>query len=134
MVAVVVRINQELHRFVTKGANLFDDVRAGHRRSTGIDYLTPALGGGFGPGHKVVAGYNFVDNNANPYPYDNAHGTGAAHGTVSVEAVGDRRLIITGEQVFDIRDFAIPSPTVLMLRIYPDVRVRLQAEAELEDS
>jgi hypothetical protein len=52
---------------------------------------------------------------------------------VSVEAVGDRRLIITGEQSFDIRDFALPSPTVLMLRIYPDVRVRLQVEAELED-
>jgi PadR family transcriptional regulator, regulatory protein PadR len=62
------------------------------------------------------------------------HGaTRPVHGTVSVEAVGDRRLIITGEQSFDIRDFALPSPTVLMLRIYPDVRVRLQVEAELED-
>ena len=26
----------------------------------------------------------------------------------------------------DIRDFAVPSPTVLMLRIYPDVRVHLR--------
>jgi len=43
-------------------------------------------------------------------------------------------VIITGEQVFDIRDFAIPSPTVLMLRIYPDVRVRLHAEAESEET
>jgi PadR family transcriptional regulator, regulatory protein PadR len=63
------------------------------------------------------------------------HGvTRPVQGTVSVEAVADRRLIITGEQVLDMRDFAIPSPTVLMLRIYPDVRVRLQAEVELEDS
>lgn len=62
------------------------------------------------------------------------HGvTRPAQGTVSVVAVSDRRLIITGEQVFDIRDFAIPSPTVLMLRIYPDVRVRLHVEAELEE-
>jgi DNA-binding PadR family transcriptional regulator len=62
------------------------------------------------------------------------HGvTRPAEGTVTVEAVSDRRLVITGEQVFDIRDFAIPSPTVLMLRIYPDVRVRLHAEAELEE-
>ena len=62
------------------------------------------------------------------------HGvTRAVQGAVSVE-VADRRLLITGEQVFDIRDFAIPSPTVLMLRIYPDVRVRLQAEAELEEA
>ena len=61
------------------------------------------------------------------------HGaTRPAHGTVNLEIPSDRRMVITGEQVFDIRDFAIPSPTVLMLRIYPDVRVRLHAEAELE--
>ena len=32
---------------------------------------------------------------------------------------------VTGEQVFDIRDFDIPVPSVLMLRIFPDVRVFL---------
>jgi len=58
------------------------------------------------------------------------HGlTRAAEGTVEVRSLGDGRMVITGEQVFDIRDFAIPSPTVLMLRIYPDIRVRLHAEA-----
>jgi DNA-binding PadR family transcriptional regulator len=63
------------------------------------------------------------------------HGvTRPAEGTVSVEVMSERRLVITGEQVFDIRDFAIPSPTMLMLRIYPDVRVRLHAEAELADA
>jgi PadR family transcriptional regulator, regulatory protein PadR len=63
------------------------------------------------------------------------HGvTRPVQGTVSVEAVSDSVLLITGEQAFDIRDFAIPSPTVLMLRIYPDVRVQLQAEAKLEDT
>ena len=36
---------------------------------------------------------------------------------------------MSGEQVFDIRDFDIASPTVLMLRIYPDVIVQLQVEA-----
>ncbi|HWE66646.1 MAG TPA: helix-turn-helix transcriptional regulator [Acidimicrobiales bacterium] len=62
------------------------------------------------------------------------HGvTRPAEGSVNVEAISQRRLVITGEQVFDIREFAIPSPTVLMLRIYPDVRVRLHAEAELEE-
>jgi DNA-binding PadR family transcriptional regulator len=62
------------------------------------------------------------------------HGvTRSVQGTVSVEAASEHHLVITGEQVFDIRDFAIPSPTVLMLRIYPDVRVRLHAEAELEE-
>ena len=27
---------------------------------TGIDYTHPSLGGGFGPGHKVIGGYDFV--------------------------------------------------------------------------
>ena len=58
------------------------------------------------------------------------HGvTRPASGTVRVEAAADGRLVIAGEQVFDIRDFAVTSPTVLMLRIYPDVRVRLHVEA-----
>jgi len=62
------------------------------------------------------------------------HGvTRPADGTVSVDVCSDTRLAITGEQVFDIRDFEIASPTVLMLRIYPDVRVYLHVEAERED-
>lgn len=56
-----------------------------------------------------------------------------AQGTVTVEVVDDSRLVITGEQAFDIRDFDVPSPTVLMLRIYPDVRVHLHVEAELKE-
>jgi hypothetical protein len=59
------------------------------------------------------------------------HGiTRRTEGTVRVEAASDDRIVISGEQVFDIRDFALPSPTMLMLRIFPDVRVRLYAEAE----
>ena len=62
------------------------------------------------------------------------HGiTRRAEGTVRVEAASDDRIVISGEQVFDIRDFALPSPTMLMLRIFPDVRVRLYAEAELSE-
>jgi hypothetical protein len=55
--------------------------------------------------------------------------TRPAQGTVNLEVLPDGRLTVTGEQVFDIRDFAIASPTVLMLRIYPDIRVRLHVEA-----
>ncbi|MGO9855328.1 MAG: helix-turn-helix transcriptional regulator [Acidimicrobiales bacterium] len=51
-------------------------------------------------------------------------------GTVRVESVSHDRVVISGEQVLDIRDFAVSSPTMLMLRIFPDVRVRLHAEAE----
>lgn len=53
-------------------------------------------------------------------------------GTVSVAMSSDHALVIRGEQVVDIRDFGVVSPTVLMLRIYPDVVVGLQIEAELE--
>ena len=54
-------------------------------------------------------------------------------GTVSVAMPTDHTLIIRGEQVVDIRDFGVASPTVLMLRIYPDVVVGLQVEAELDE-
>ena len=54
-------------------------------------------------------------------------------GTVSCALPSPGTLVVRGEQVFDIRDFDIASPTVLMLRIYPDVVVQLQIEAELEE-
>lgn len=62
------------------------------------------------------------------------HGvTRPLRGAVAVSLPSERRLVVTGEQAFDIRDYQIASPTVLMLRIYPDVRVNLHVEAELED-
>ncbi len=53
-------------------------------------------------------------------------------GTVVATLASSDRMVVSGEQVLDIRDFEIASPTVLMLRIYPDVRVQLQIEAERE--
>jgi hypothetical protein len=44
---------------------------------TGIDYGHPALGGGFGPGFKVTAGYDFVNDDADPMD-DSGHGTHVA--------------------------------------------------------
>jgi hypothetical protein len=59
------------------------------------------------------------------------HGTTRrVEGSVTVSVRPDSALVIRGEQVFDIRDFGIDSPTVLMLRIFPDVRARLHVEAE----
>jgi Subtilase family len=41
---------------------------------TGIDYNDVDLGGGFGAGHRVVAGYDFINNRPDPMD-DNGHGT-----------------------------------------------------------
>ncbi|HUF32463.1 MAG TPA: YceI family protein [Acidimicrobiales bacterium] len=50
-------------------------------------------------------------------------------GTVGVEIGDGGELTVVGEHVFDIRDFDVDSPSLLMLRIYPDVRVELQLYA-----
>ncbi|MBD1584465.1 S8 family serine peptidase [Pseudoalteromonas sp. S16_S37] len=44
---------------------------------SGVDYTHPALGGCFGANCKVVGGYNFLDNNADPMD-KNGHGTHVA--------------------------------------------------------
>jgi type VI secretion system secreted protein VgrG len=45
---------------------------------TGVDYNNQALGGGFGPGHKVIAGYDFADNSSDPMATSSQHGTATA--------------------------------------------------------
>ncbi len=44
---------------------------------TGVDYSHPSLGEGFGPQHKVVAGYDFANNDEDPMD-DQGHGTHVA--------------------------------------------------------
>lgn len=62
------------------------------------------------------------------------HGiTRPLRGTVGLKLLSGHKLVVTGDHALDVRDFQLPSPTVLMLRIYPDVRVNLHVEAELED-
>ena len=53
-------------------------------------------------------------------------------GTVAVDTEDGDVLVIEGEQVFDIRDFDVPSPKILMLKILPDVRVHMLLRAERE--
>lgn len=55
------------------------------------------------------------------------HGvTSTLHGGVTLSFPEDDAVLITGEHVIDVRDFDIDVPSVLMLRIYPDVKVSLQ--------
>jgi hypothetical protein len=53
-------------------------------------------------------------------------------GTVVVAFPAPDVALVYGEKVIDIRDFDVPSPAVLMLKILPDVRVRMSLEAERE--
>jgi PadR family transcriptional regulator, regulatory protein PadR len=63
------------------------------------------------------------------------HGTTRpVRGSVTAALASPGVISVHGAQDFDIRDFDIVIPTVLMFRIYPDVTVRLQVEAELDDT
>ena len=44
----------------------------------GVDYNDSALGGGFGAGNKVVAGYNYAYGTADPIATNMQHGTAVA--------------------------------------------------------
>ncbi len=59
------------------------------------------------------------------------HGvTRTVGGEVTVAVLGDRGLRVEGEHVFDIRDFGLDPPKVLMLRAMPEVTARIAVEAD----
>jgi len=58
----------------------------------------------------------------------------AVSGSVSAEFPSADTIVVAGEHVFDIRDFDLPPPATMMLKIYPDVRVELRLEAHAEAS
>jgi polyisoprenoid-binding protein YceI len=61
------------------------------------------------------------------------HGvTRPEEGEVTVEVDEGRTVVIDGERTFDVRDFDIEPPKILMLRVHPDVAVRVHVVAEAE--
>lgn len=54
-------------------------------------------------------------------------------GELQVEVRDDETVLVTGQQQIDIRDFGLPAPSTLMLKVYPDVRVHLVVEGEPAD-
>ena len=59
------------------------------------------------------------------------HGvTQTVEGEVSVSRPDDNgTLVIEGEHTFDIRDFKVDPPKILMLKVHPEVKVRIRVEA-----
>lgn len=61
------------------------------------------------------------------------HGvTRQVEGEVTISAPDERSLVIEGEQIFDIREFGVEPPKILMFKVHPDVRVRVQVVARQE--
>lgn len=84
----------------------------------------------------MVAELRFLDP-AGDYNRYQVQGTLTLHGVtremtgaLAVQFDDETTVQVFGEKVVDIRDFNIPSPSMLMLKIYPDVRVRLKLVAE----
>jgi polyisoprenoid-binding protein YceI len=51
-------------------------------------------------------------------------------GTLTMHAGEDGRVVLEGEHVFDVRDFDVRPPRILMLRVHPNVTVRIRLVAE----
>ncbi len=86
---------------------------------TGVDYTHPQLGGGGFPNQKVIGGYNFGDEMADPHPQAGG-GTGSSHGTCCAgTAAGD---IPTGGYVPLAGNFiggVAPDAKIYALKITP---------------
>jgi hypothetical protein len=62
------------------------------------------------------------------------HGvTKSVEGEVSLsQPDGDGTIVFEGEQTFDIREFGVQPPKVLMFKVHPDVTVRVRVVAQQE--
>lgn len=62
------------------------------------------------------------------------HGvTRRVEGDVTIRLLGNRTLDVSGELTFDVRDFGVNPPTILMVKVFPDIRVSLQVVGERVD-
>ncbi len=57
----------------------------------------------------------------------------ACEDELTLEVVDDRTVRLDGQSTFDIRDFGMEPPRILMLRVEPEVVVRVEIIAEREE-
>jgi polyisoprenoid-binding protein YceI len=55
--------------------------------------------------------------------------TRSYEGRMDIVPLEERALRLDGERVFDIREFGMQPPKILMLRVFPEVSVRVSIEA-----
>lgn len=76
---------------------------------SGIDYMHPDLGGGFGEGFKVVGGWDFVDDDADPLDTN-------GHGTAVAGIIGADEFMVDGRKMRGIA----PQADLIALRVNGD--------------
>ncbi len=54
-------------------------------------------------------------------------------GTIEAAVPAPDAISVVGEQAIDIRDFKIPTPQMLLMRIYPEVRVQVFLQARYKE-
>lgn len=76
---------------------------------------------------KITGGYHLVGDLT-------FHGvTRPVEGSVTVSAPDGRTIVLEGEQTFDIREFGVQPPKLLLFQVHPDVVVRVRVVARRED-
>lgn len=62
------------------------------------------------------------------------HGvTHAVEGEMRIELDDDGKLVLTGQQTFDVRNWDLQPPKLLMLKVDPEVEVEIEVHAEASD-
>jgi polyisoprenoid-binding protein YceI len=50
---------------------------------------------------------------------------------MEIEVLGEE-VVLTGEDVFDVREFGLKPPSMLMVRVYPEISVRVELHGVLD--
>ncbi|MGN6625736.1 MAG: S8 family peptidase [Tepidisphaeraceae bacterium] len=120
----LIQLPDAIQAFQDKGITLDGTGQTIAVIDSGIDHTLPQLGAGFGPGHKIVGGYDFVDNDSDPTDpgtgtTEPGHGTEVA-GLLAASPYTDNGIryqgIAPGAQLVDLRVYDGTNPV-------PDSRI-----------